>query len=68
MALRLLRILTTIALFLAAWTLLPHQGASKPCLFGYKAWCSFAPGSTFILGMIALVADGIAKKIQKRTG
>ncbi|HBT40457.1 MAG: hypothetical protein H5T93_08010 [Pseudothermotoga sp.] len=30
------------------WTLLPIPGASKPCLIGYYAHCSFTPISTII--------------------
>lgn len=35
-------------------TLIPNQKASKPCLLGYKAACSFAPFSTIILIAIAI--------------
>jgi|GEM_PF-4317476 len=37
-------------------TLIPSPGASKACLMGYKAKCSFTPISTFILlGAAAIV-------------
>ena len=38
---------------LAVLTLIPREAASKACLLGYKALCSFAPIST--LGLLALV-------------
>ena len=38
---------------LAVLTLIPRGAASKACLLGYKALCSFAPIST--LGLLALV-------------
>ncbi|AJC74812.1 hypothetical protein AJ81_06965 [Pseudothermotoga hypogea DSM 11164 = NBRC 106472] len=33
---------------LGIWTLLPIPGASKPCLLGYYAHCSFTPISTIM--------------------
>ena len=38
---------------LAVLTLIPREAASKACLLGYRALCSFAPIST--LGLLALV-------------
>ena len=38
---------------LAVLTLIPSAAASKACLLGYKAHCSFSPISTIIL--LALV-------------
>jgi hypothetical protein len=39
-----------VFLSLAAFkTMSPAADASKPCLLGYKAFCSFAPISTLIL-------------------
>jgi succinate dehydrogenase/fumarate reductase cytochrome b subunit len=38
---------------LAVLTLIPRAAASKACLLGYKALCSFFPIST--LGLLALV-------------
>jgi hypothetical protein len=38
---------------LAVLTLIPREAASKACLLGYKALCSFTPIST--LGLLALV-------------
>ena len=42
-----------IEFILAVLTLIPRAAASKPCLLGYKALCSFSPISTIIL--LALV-------------
>ena len=42
-----------VELVLALVTLMPRAAASKPCLLGYKAHCSFTPISTLIL--LALV-------------
>lgn len=44
--------LFTVAIIVAVLgglTLLPSPGASKACLLGYKAKCSFTPISTLIL-------------------
>ena len=41
-----LTILLTVS---AALTLIPHSGATKDCLLGYQAVCSFTPVSTLIL-------------------
>ena len=38
-----------IVLIAAVKTALPEAKASKPCLLGYKALCSFTPISTIIL-------------------
>ena len=38
---------------LAVLTLIPRAAASKACLLGYKALCSFSPIST--LGLLAMV-------------
>jgi len=37
------------------WTIVPDCTASKECLLGYKAHCSFTPISTIILVFIAVV-------------
>jgi hypothetical protein len=42
-----------VELLLAVWTLIPSAAASKACLLGYKAHCSFTPISTIML--LALV-------------
>ena len=38
----------------AVKTVIPNAKASKPCLLGYKAACSFAPISTAILAIAAI--------------
>jgi hypothetical protein len=38
---------------LAIWTLIPVGTASKVCLLGYKAHCTFTPISTVILLALA---------------
>ena len=37
------------------WTIVPDCSASKECMLGYKAHCSFTPISTIILVFIAVV-------------
>ncbi len=44
-----------IVLIAAVKTALPEAKASKPCLLGYKALCSFTPISTIILAAVAVV-------------
>ncbi len=44
-----------ILLIAAVKTAIPEAKASKPCLLGYKALCSFTPVSTIIL-IVAAVA------------
>ncbi len=39
----------------AVKTVIPNADASKPCLLGYKAACSFTPISTIILVAAAVV-------------
>jgi len=46
-------IFAVVELSLALVTLIPRAAASKACLLGYKALCSFTPISTLIL--LALV-------------
>jgi hypothetical protein len=50
-------IYVAIAIILIATvkTALPEAKASKPCLLGYKALCSFTPISTTILVAVAVV-------------
>ncbi len=38
----------------AVKTVIPRAEASKPCLLGYKASCSFTPISTIILASAAI--------------
>ncbi len=42
------------AVILAVLTAIPDSSASKDCLLGYKAHCSFTPISTVLLIMVAL--------------
>lgn len=44
-----LKIIFYIVLILGLLTLVPSPGASKMCLLGYKAKCSFTPISTLIM-------------------
>jgi hypothetical protein len=57
--LELLKIVIYIAIVIviiaAVKTALPEAKASKPCLLGYKALCSFTPISTIILFAVAVV-------------
>ncbi len=47
----------------AVKTLIPNAEASKPCLLGYKAACSFAPISTAILIAAAIGAFVVARGV-----
>ncbi|NPV00470.1 MAG: hypothetical protein HPY53_03710 [Brevinematales bacterium] len=51
-----------ILLVLGGLTLIPSPGASKACLLGYKAKCSFTPVSTIIL----LAAAGVLFFLRAR--
>jgi hypothetical protein len=42
-------IITSTYIILAVVTLIPMASASKECLLGYKALCSFSPISTILL-------------------
>ena len=44
-------------------TALPHSQASKPCLLGYKAACSFTPISTAILVTAVVITFLVAKRL-----
>ena len=37
------------------WTIVPDSTASKECMLGYKAHCSFTPISTIILIFMAVI-------------
>jgi hypothetical protein len=52
-----------IMLIAAVKTALPEAKASKPCLLGYKALCSFTPISTIILAAVAVVLFYFSGKI-----
>jgi hypothetical protein len=47
----------------AVKTVIPNAKASKPCLLGYKATCSFTPISTAILIIAAIVTFVVAKGV-----
>jgi hypothetical protein len=52
-----------IIIIAAVKTALPEAKASKPCLLGYKALCSFTPISTIILAVMAVVLFYFSGKI-----
>ncbi|MGD6806329.1 MAG: hypothetical protein ACQCN4_05160 [Candidatus Bathyarchaeia archaeon] len=58
-----LYIIIAVLVIAAVKTLLPNQEASKPCLLGYKAACSFTPASTIILVAIAGVLFFLSDKM-----
>jgi hypothetical protein len=47
----------------AVKTVIPNEKASKLCLLGYKATCSFTPISTAILIIAAIVTFVVAKGV-----
>jgi len=47
-------------------TAIPNSNASKPCLLGYKATCSFTPISTAILILAAIITFIVAKNMILR--
>jgi hypothetical protein len=47
----------------AVKTVIPNEKASKLCLLGYKATCSFTPISTVILIIAAIVTFVVAKGV-----
>ncbi len=52
-----------IILIAAVKTALPETKATKSCLLGYKALCSFTPISTIILAAVAVVLFYFSGKI-----
>ncbi len=57
-------ILAIVILSIAALkTAIPAEEASKACLVGYKAFCSFTPVSTLILGAAAIGVFFAGRKI-----
>ena len=50
---------------LAVWKVLPDE-ASKPCLMGYFAHCSFTPISTTILVVLSVIFVLLSWKLLKR--
>jgi hypothetical protein len=62
--LRIIAIAVVVILGIAAVkTVVPNAEASKPCLLGYKAVCSFAPISTAILAAAAVGAFVLARNV-----
>jgi hypothetical protein len=59
---------TKVYIIIVAWvlaavkTIIPFPYVSKPCMLGYKSGCSFAPISTIILIVGAVVTYYVAKK------
>lgn len=45
--------LTLLFALAAVVTLLPHAGASKPNVLGYRSVCSFAPAASALCGLLA---------------
>ena len=63
-ALKIVAVAVIVILSLAAVkTVIPNEEASKPCLLGYKAACSFTPISTAILVIVAIVTFVVAKNV-----
>jgi hypothetical protein len=52
-----------ILIIAAVKTALPEGKASKPCLLGYKALCSFTPISTIILVVAAIVVFFLTRQM-----
>jgi hypothetical protein len=62
--LRIVAIAVVVILSIAAVkTVIPNAEASKACLLGYKATCSFAPISTAILAVAAIAAFVLARNV-----
>ena len=57
-----MKMLAILSLLLSIATLVPNPEASKASILGYKALCTFAPGSSLILFFGYLFAGGYAKK------
>ncbi len=63
-ALTIVSIFIMVALSIATIkTAIPNAQASKPCLLGYKAACSFTPISTIILAATVVVTFLVAKRL-----
>jgi hypothetical protein len=62
--LRIVAIVVIVILSIAAVkTAIPNEEASKSCLLGYKAACSFTPISTVILAIAALGVFVVARNV-----
>lgn len=55
-------ILITVWVLAAVKTVTPFPYVSKACMLGYKSGCSFAPISTVILILAAVVTYVLAKR------
>jgi hypothetical protein len=55
-------ILTLFFTLMAVSTIMPSYGASKECMIGYKAHCTFTPIST----LLCVIPAGITCFIRKR--
>jgi hypothetical protein len=59
---------TKVYLLIAVWvlaavkTVIPFPFVSKACMLGYKSGCSFAPISTAILVLAAVITYVLAKR------
>lgn len=63
-ALKIVAIAAIVILSLAAVkTAIPNAEASKQCLLGYKAACSFTPISTLILAVAAIGTFFISRNV-----
>jgi hypothetical protein len=63
-ALTIVFVFIIVALSIAAIkTVIPNLNASKACLLGYKATCSFTPVSTAILVLVAISVFAAAKRL-----
>jgi hypothetical protein len=57
-----LLLLTIVFTILALSTLIPQASASKECILGYRAHCTFTPIST----LICLAISGLLCVLRKR--
>lgn len=53
-------------IYAAVLTAMPSEKASKLCLLGYKAHCTFTPISTIICIIAALITIYVAARILRR--
>ena len=56
-------VVVAILVIAAVKTVIPNVKASKPCIVGYKAACSFTPISTIILVVAAIGTFLLAKNM-----
>ncbi len=63
-ALKIIIYVVIIILSIAAIkTVIPNGNASKPCLLGFKATCSFTPISTIIIVVAAVALFFVSKGV-----